>query len=80
MLRLVSSNDEDSYSSNAFYLNNEMQTVPNTPFAAMLAKQQTNYAISESNQDKRTIVTYGVGVPGKDSVKEVYISIQLFIT
>lgn len=48
-----------------------MHTVPNTPFAAMLAKQQTNYAIADSNQDKRTAVTYGVGVPGKDSVKEV---------
>lgn len=71
MLRLVSSNDEDSYNSNAFFLSNDMQTVPNTPFAAMIAKQQTNYAIAESNQDKRSTVTYGIGVPGKDSVKEV---------
>lgn len=72
MLRLVSSNDEDSYNSNAFYLSDNMQTLPNTPFAAMIAKQQTNYAIAESNQDKRSTVTYGIGVPGKDSVKEVH--------
>lgn len=74
MLRLVSSNDEDSYNSNAFYLNDNVQTVPNTPFAAMLAKQQTNYAITE---DKRSTVTYGIGVPGKDSVKEVRIELDV---
>lgn len=70
-MRLVSSNDEDSYHTNAFYLNDNVQTLPNTPFAAMIAKQQTNYAIAESKQDKRSTVTYGIGVPGKDSVKEV---------
>lgn len=71
LLRLVSSNDEDSYNSNAFYLSNDIQTQPNTPFAAMIAKQQTNYAITDTKQDKRATVTYGIGVPGKDSVKEV---------
>lgn len=71
MLRLVSSNDEDSYNSNTFYLSDNVNTLSNTPFAAMIAKQQTNYAIAETNQDKRSGVTYGVGVPGKDSVKEV---------
>lgn len=70
-MRLVSSNDEDSYNSNAFYLSDNVQTSANTPFAAMIAKQQTNYAIAESNQDKRATVSYGIGVPGKDSVKEV---------
>lgn len=73
-MRLVSSNDEDSYNSNAFYLNENVQTLPNTPFAAMMAKQQTNYAIAE---DKRSTVTYGIGVPGKDSVKEVNFQIEL---
>ncbi|XP_031624324.1 WD repeat-containing protein 75 [Contarinia nasturtii] len=68
LLRLVSTNDEDSYNSNAFYLSDNVQTLPNTPFAAMIAKQQTNYAIAE---DKRSTVTYGIGVPGKDSVKEL---------
>lgn len=70
-MRLVSSNDEDSYNANAFYLSDNVQTVSNTPFAAMLAKQQTNYAIAELNQDKRSTATYGIGVPGKDSVREV---------
>lgn len=70
-MRLISSNDEDSYNANAFYLSDNVQTVSNTPFAAMIAKQQTNYAIAELNQDKRSTVTYGIGVPGKDSVKEV---------
>lgn len=55
-----------------------MQTVPNTPFAAMIAKQQTNYAIAESNQDKRSTVTYGIGVPGKDSVKEVRHLVRIY--
>lgn len=82
LLRLVSSNDEDSYGTNAFHLNNDMQIAPNTPFAAMLAKQQTNYAITELNQNKRTTANYGIGVPGKDSVKEVrkYNLNGLFIT
>lgn len=74
LLRLVSSNDEDSYNTNAFYLNRELAEtiVPNTPFAAMLAKQQTNHAIADANQEhKRININYGIGVPGKDSVKEV---------
>lgn len=74
LLRLVSSNDEDSYNTNAFYLNRELAetTMPNIPFAAMLAKQQTNHALAEANQEhKRININYGVGVPGKDSVKEV---------
>lgn len=74
LLRLVSSNDEDSYNTNAFYLNRELAetVVPNTPFAAMLAKQQTNHALAEANQEhKRININYGIGVPGKDSVKEV---------
>lgn len=76
MLRLVSSNDEDSYNTNAFYLNSETveatAAVPNTPFAALIAKQQTNYALADANQEqKRMSVNYGIGVPGKSSVKEV---------
>lgn len=74
LLRLVSSNDEDSYNTNAFYLNRELAetVVTNTPFAAMLAKQQTNHALADANQEhKRININYGIGVPGKDSVKEV---------
>lgn len=75
MLRLVSSNDEDSYNTNAFYLNSELASdtaVPNTPFAAMIAKQQTNYALADANQEQKRInINYGIGVPGKYSVKEV---------
>lgn len=73
-MRLVSSNDEDSYNTNAFYLNSELTetTVSNTPFAAMIAKQQTNYAVADANQEQKRInLNYGIGVPGKDSVKEV---------
>lgn len=74
LLRLVSSNDEDSYNTNAFYLNSEIaeMAVPNTPFAAMIANQQTNYALTDANQEhKRININYGIGVLGKDSVKEV---------
>lgn len=75
MLRLVSSNDEDSYNTNAFYLNSELASdtaVQNTPFAAMIAKQQTNYALADANQEQKRInINYGIGVPGKHSVKEV---------
>lgn len=70
-MRLVSDNDEDAYNSNAFYLSENVQTVSNTPFAAMLAKQQTNYASAEAKPDKRSAANYGIGVPGRDSVKEV---------
>lgn len=46
--------------------------MPNTPFAAMIAKQQTNHALTDANQEhKRININYGIGVPGKDSVKEV---------
>lgn len=75
LLRLVSSNDEDSYNTNAFYLNSELAetVVPNTPFAAMIAKQHTNHALTDAkNQEHNRInINYGIGVPGKDSVKEV---------
>lgn len=47
-------------------------TVSNTPFAAMIAKQHTNYAATNANQEQKRInINYGIGVPGKDSVKEV---------
>lgn len=67
---MVSSNDMESFNSNAMYLSDNLQPLPYTPFAAMLAKQQQNYA-SGSDQDNRSIDTYSIGVLGKNSVKEV---------
>lgn len=45
--------------------------MPNTAFAAMIAKEQTNNAAKLRNQDTRSSDTYGIGVLGKNSVKEV---------
>lgn len=70
LLRLVSSNDMESFNTTASYLSDNLQPLPYTPFAAMLAKQQQNYA-SGSDRDNRSNDTYSIGVPGKNSVKEV---------
>lgn len=74
MFRLVSSSDEESFNTNAYYLSDNLRALPNTPFAAMIATQQANYAIA-SNQDRRSTNTYGIGVAGKDSVKQVNIAL-----
>lgn len=69
-MRLVSSNDMESFNTTATYLSDNLQPLPYTPFAAMIAKQQQNYA-SGSDQDNRSNDTYSIGVLGKNSVKEV---------
>lgn len=74
LFRLVSSSDEESFNTNAYYLSDNLQALPNTPFAAMIATQQANYAIA-SNQDRRSTNTYGIGVAGKDSVTQVDIAL-----
>lgn len=67
----MSSSDEESFNSNAFYLSDNLQPLPNTAFAAMIAKEQTNNATKSTNQDTRSTETHGIGVLGKNSVKEV---------
>lgn len=64
----MSSSDEESFNSNAFYLSDNLQPLPSTAFAAMIAKEQTNNAAKSTNQDTRSTV---IGVLGKNSVKEV---------
>lgn len=66
----MSSNDMESFNTTATYLSDNLQPLPYTPFAAMMAKQQQNYA-SGSDQDNRSNDTYSIGVLGKNSVKEV---------
>lgn len=66
----MSDSDEESYNPNANYLSGNLQALPNTPFAAMIAEQRSNYAIA-TNQDNRSKDTYGLGAPGKNSIKEV---------
>lgn len=70
LFRLVSRYDMESFPTNATYLSDNLQPLPYTPFAAMIAKQQNNYATS-TDKDNRTTDTYSIGVLGKNSVKEV---------
>lgn len=67
----MSSSDEESFNSNAFYLSENLQPLPNTTFAAMTAKEQTNNATKSTNQDTRSTNAHEIGVLGKNSVKEV---------
>ncbi|XP_055551101.1 WD repeat-containing protein 75 [Wyeomyia smithii] len=68
LLHLVSDSDEESQGPVIYMTDMLGKGLPNTPFAAMLAKQTSSEGKQMALQNN---VTSAIGVPGKSSIKEI---------